>query len=141
MRVLPTTWTGRYRLLLLVVGLASCDRSKECCIDGASQAVLEGSVTDASGLVAPGVSVETTGHRYDCGLPMSAMGFAEGRVVSEADGTFTLSLNSFLGGPGDYCVSLVATPPGDVPDTLPDIAVQFFDGPVLDTTVVLVSLD
>jgi hypothetical protein len=125
----------------VVIGASGCRGSTDCCLEGGTQAVVRGSVVDSTGAAAAAVSVTTTGSRYDCGNPLQDKGPASGSGLSQTDGTFSLSLGSFLGGPGTYCVSLVAAPPGEASDTIPDVPVRFFEGAVLDTTDLVLALD
>ena len=125
----------------VVIAASSCPGGTDCCLDGGTQAVVRGSILDSTGAAAPAVSVETTGSRYDCGHPLQDKGPASGSGLSQADGTFALSLGAFLGGPGTYCISLVATPPGEASHTVPDVPVRFFEGAVLDTTDLVLTLD
>ncbi len=141
MSALHSTMGRSTGLAVVVVALAQagCD-SGITTHDGGTSAVIRGSASDATGALA-GVYIETTDYRYECGATVPEGTLTYGQTVSGPDGSFNLRLQAVLAGPGDYCVDLIATPNGGPPDTIRGIAVRFFEGQVLDTSSVLLSLN
>ena len=129
------TWCVLLGMLLV----AGCDDGVDCCVDTTSGALLEGFVIDEAEQPVGGALLTSTGVRHFCGQA-DPLGPADGGAVADSGGWFRISLGSFLGSPGKFCVDVVVSGDAFLPDTLRDIEVEFFEGAILDTARVVLRV-
>lgn len=134
--------TPSVQLLVAVACLlaAGCHESLDCCMDGGTLGVVRGHLLDATYAPLADAVVRTDGHRHRCDAIDEPGASAEGDTRSDSVGAFTLPVFSFLGAPGRFCVRLEIVPRGAAADISGPIEIEFFQGPVRDTTEVLLRL-
>lgn len=134
-------WAWTLSLLTMFASCGDAPDVVDCCVDRATVAILEGSVRDGLDAPVQSARVATTGLRYECERPEEPRGPGSGHTVSDASGRFAMSVSSFLGSPGRYCVDLVVSGATlQAADTTVGVALTFYWPEATDTTRIVVQV-